>query len=573
RISAIIKHPIRFMNMNEDYVIFVSAFNENVMLKAHYELTEKDTLRLSGFEKIKINESSKTKERKSLLKGIIEGLIQDDKDAAEENWSQFLTKLPISEMVKKKAQAAGKAPGDAGCCNADEEDQEAKGQKRAKQSNNRGKYGSLTTSDEELMNLDPVDDALEEWLDKLPNYGEVKKFVVEAAKKVAEVVCEEKTNSIKIKTKKKEKDEKEKDFEDEDDNDDDVSIDMDDEKEIDELELDLKDKKNDKKKTSEKAKKHESKVKKYREKFAKKEKDDEFSESIVKIKRSNNAQDEESLIEALTDVVSSNPSIIYVSKNELSGLIERVLESKEEKNWDKELCENIASGLKKLAQNTYAEQAYDIIKYAAIDEAVDMEEEVPDDDFEAFEVVSEKYFTNIYERAEKQYKALMHLAEMLMKSASVLEKEAKSYGLEENAINKTVAELREYASTVTSEAYGPMNQATVRMVVGSLLTRHADDYSLNAPSKLEDPGHFHKSVDMDDDDDYNRHTEKANKTAMKGDEELSIGNPSTPKSKDANSLDLIDDKDIKGFETMQKGIHTNPLAPKQMSQKDVHVEK
>jgi len=482
-------------------------------------------------------------------------------------------------MVKKKAQKAGCAPKDAGCCNADEEDQEAKGKKRANQSANRGKYGSLTTSDEELMDLKAVDDALEEWTKSLPNYLEIKKQLAEAAKQVAEIVCEEKTDAIKIKMKdKKPRDEEEdeedgsKEHEDEEseDEEDKEKEEGDEDDDIDEIEIDMKDKEDSKKKTSEKSKKHRDKVKKERDKFAGKEDDEDFDDEVVKLKRDNNAQDEVGVKETLMNIVSTNPSLIYVSKNELHEMISRILTKKDEKNWNDNLCEDIAFALKKLAHSTYADKAYDMIKFAAVDQAMDLDEEVSDDDYEAFEQVSERYFNNIYSSAAKQSKALTNLSEMLARTATTLESDAKAAGLNKTEISKLVAEYRQYASQMAANARGPINENLVRTVVGSLLTRVADDYSLNQ-LKFVDPGHFHKSIDLDDDD-YEKWTGKAGKDSRRGDEEMrGAGNTAIPKSMGKNQLDLTPDGKIRDFNVMKNGVNANPTAPKAKTAKDLDL--
>jgi len=511
-LSQLAGKELTIRSVNEDYVVYQPVDNPNVILKATYSLTENDTINLKNFEKLIIDESSIVKARHGILRGIVESLYNDDTDTASEIWN----KINISEMVKSKTKKSEKKPNNKKSC----------------------------SSEDEILNLKSVDDALEEYASVLPNYNEVKRHLLEALKETAEIVCNQQTGIFKIKFKNV------------------ISEnDSDCEKEIDEIEIDTNNKKELKGKISEKSKKHRDKVKKERVKLAKKEDDKEFEDEIVDIKRKNNEKDEEGLSETLVDVISKNPSIIYASKNELKEMISRILVKKNEKNWDEELCEDIAYGLKKLAHNTYTDQAYDIVKYSATDEVWGLEEEVSDDDFEAFEQVSERYFEDIYKKSEKQYNVLEHLSEMLAKTASILENDAQTYDINSSNIAKVVTGYRKYASQIMAQAHGPLNENIVRMVVGSLLTGVADDYSLNKGKLFVDPGHFHKSIDLDGDN-YNQHTKGGKKDCLKGDEEISISNPMSPKRMDSDVLDLEKTTYPKGPDIMAKGIHSNPLAPR-----------
>ena len=550
-LSKLAGKALELDSVNEDYVVFKPENQSDVYLKAHYELTDRGTIKFNNFEKIIVDESSKNDERKNILKGMINALMEDDVDTASEQWKELKNRFPVSEMVKKKAQGPGKAPGDAGVDNADEEGQEAKGKARtARKADN--KYGTHTSSSEELMTLKAVDDALEEWSGSLPNYTEIKKLLIEAAKNVAKIVCEEKTDVIKVKM----KEEKECDEDDECDEDGEEK-----EEEVEEVEIDTKDKADSKEKDGKKSKKQRDKVKKARDKMKDKEDDEEFEEAIVSLKRDNNAKDEESLSETLSELVSSNPYLIYVSRKELQEMISVILTRREEKNWDEKLCEDIAFGLKKIAHNTYADQAYDLIKFAAIDEVVGLDEEVSDDDYEAFEQVSEKYFENIYAVANKKHVALRNLSEMLSKAANTLESDVRAAGLDLSRVIKTVSDYREYASRVAASArtLSESDESVVRMVVGSLLSRAANDYSLNQ-SKFVDPGHFHTNFDLDKDN-YKQHAKGGTKDVMMGDEESSISNPMAPGSMGPDKLDLEKTAGSKGFDVMKLGIHTNPTVP------------
>ena len=117
-----------------------------------------------------------------------------------------------------------------------------------------------------------------------------------------------------------------------------------------------------------------------------------------------------------------------------------------------------------------------------------------------------------------------------------------------------------------AEAKGTViNEALVDAVVGSLLTRMANDYSLNKganwPSK-SDTEMKPSDLDLLDQSagsikDYSR---------MSGD----ITNPGAPKSQSAKDLDWLA-ANAADYSHMS-GIHTNPLAPKPKVPKDLDLD-
>ncbi len=160
---------------------------------------------------------------------------------------------------------------------------------------------------------------------------------------------------------------------------------------------------------------------------------------------------------------------------------------------------------------------------------------------------------------------------MLAKTANTLESDAKVYDIDPSKVSKVVTGYREYASQIMAQAHGPLNENLVRMVVGSLLTGVGNDYSLNKGKLFVDPGHFHKSFDLDGDN-YKQHAKGGTKDVEKGDEETNIKNPMIPKSMGPDSLDLEKTDGPRGFEIMKTGIHTNPMTLKALGAKQLDLD-
>ena len=579
-------------SVNEDYVLFRSD-RDNEYLKARYNFTDRGTIRLESLERLVVSEASKKKARKEIIGKMVDGIADDDKEKANEAWAELVRRFPLSEMVKSKAGKGDVRGGDpAKADNADEENQASQGRARA------NKKGAVRGDEEmpaagnapkgELATLGAVDPSLEENASLLPNFTKIISRIIEAAKEVADEVLEDDVEKVKVTKKAKkheepdgdEGDDDEGDFggksdEDGDEGEGDEDGDepeekkekkskkakKDDKDDVEAIEIDTTEKAKDAEKQNEACKCRRNKIAEARGAFAKACKGEKFKDRIKKIKGLNNTNDEEGLSEALSDLVVTTPSLVYVSREELVGVIRDIFESDKVDNWNAELCEDIAFGLRKLAYNTHVDRSFDVVRGAALDGVVSLDEEVSDDDYEAFENVSSRFFENIYEKRAKQVKALNDLSETLAVAANILESDVEAAGLDRKVAAKTVLEFRQFASKMRAQAYKGINESVVKMVVGSLLQKHANDYSLNSQATLSDPGHFRGPIDLDQD--YEKHAGKNRSEFKKGDDGMSLSNPLAPKGKGPGELDLDKGGDAaKDFSVMQHGIHDNPLAPK-----------
>lgn len=594
-LSSVAGKNLTINSVNDQYVLFNVEENNNLLLKADYHFTDRDTIKFNNFEKIVIDESSKTEQRKSVIRNLLNSLQEDDNFELSSLWNRLRPQYSLNELAKRKAARScysNIGGGDPACAhNADEEDQCAKGKVRTKKGDSRGDGGFSGPGKPfkgELMDLSAVDDSLEEMVNFLPNYKNIKNYLLESARKVAEIVCEENTGVVKVtfkesdnkvkffgKSKKKrklediKKDKKfsKKSMEDDlesDDNEEDNN------KEVDEVEIDKQDKKDDKKKMSLKSKKFREKVNNSRKKMARKEYDETYINDLVSIKKYTNAQDSGSLQEKFMEMITNYPEIVFVSCDELTEMNKRILKKSGEKNWNEELCYDISLGLRKLAHKTYSDNVYEIAKFAANDDVVGLEEEVSNDPYQAFEQVSERYFNDIYKKADNQYKSLMDLSEMLQRTAITLESDAKSHGLYDRNVQRVVAEYNQFSSQISASAHGQLNENVVQMVVGSLLSKVSNDYSLNKGKLFVDPGHYRGSMDLDGED-YKKHASGGTKRSVVGDEEISMGNPMSPNFKTSNDLDLEQTPKSKDYRVMKYGIHTNPMAPNAKSANDLDL--
>ena len=554
QLSRVFGTDLKLHTINEDYALY--SFDTDNYLKATYKMTDSKTIKLENFEHVAIDESSKNESRRQIIRNMIDALADDDTGKADTSWETLKTNFSFLEMVKKKAAKSGEDNlGDGipvNAKNADEEDQAGKGKARSA-----GKAKAVKGDEEmkgkppytgELMTLKAVDSSLEENIELLPNFQTVLGKVENAAKKVAKDVLKEAIDQLKIEVKKDDKGEEE----------------------VDSVEIPNVDKKSKIAKVKCDAKNSKAKCHEARIRFAQNENNQKFVQKIMDVKHYNNMEDAEQLSESLVDIVTSNPAIIYVSKNELKEMVSRIFQNQETDGWDEDLCEDIAFGLRKLAYNTYLDRAYDVVKFAAVDNVIGLSEEVPDDNYEAFEEVSTKYFDNIYAEASKSSAALLGFSAILKSAADTLEADVQSSGLNESVGEKTVVELRQYSAQMKACAIRRLDENIVRMVVGSLLSKVANDYSLNDKTKLVPYGHFRPEIDSDKE--YRKHTGKGDKDSEIGDEEFKkAGNPMAPKAKSSDDLDLDKTAPSKGFDVMKHGIHTNPMAPKAKNASDLDL--
>lgn len=123
-------------------------------------------------------------------------------------------------------------------------------------------------------------------------------------------------------------------------------------------------------------------------------------ETLVKRIKSLNATGEVAQIgESMSELVTGNPHVLYLSIPELADQVKSVFENAGSENWDEELCFDIAEGAQKLAGKVYPKISERIQE--ASDHLWDDSDELSENAWDNYKLKTGKMFKKINEAEEK----------------------------------------------------------------------------------------------------------------------------------------------------------------------------
>jgi hypothetical protein len=155
-----------------------------------------------------------------------------------------------------------------------------------------------------------------------------------------------------------------------------------------------------------------------------------FCRAIAELKRHNNLSEDNALEEALENIVSKWPNVLYLTQNELAEHIKVALETAGATNWDDQTCEFMAEGILRTAYKTYVDRTAKIMKLAGAPV-----NEKSEDPYLEFKDVVDKFYVSLDEnnRVEMQvyvdlYEAIRHIHELAVEEQNnVVRSESASY--------------------------------------------------------------------------------------------------------------------------------------------------
>jgi hypothetical protein len=156
----------------------------------------------------------------------------------------------------------------------------------------------------------------------------------------------------------------------------------------------------------------------------------DFVASISLIKKLNNLMDNQ-LEEAIEETVSRWPNLIYLTKNELSNIIETSLESAGITSFDDKLCDEISESLLKSAHLAYTEKTEAIINSSG---------KSIKNTYEEFSELTKDYFPHLDESAALEMQSYVDLYEAL--------KHVYSISLNEGMKKSTYAVLSDLSAVI-----------------------------------------------------------------------------------------------------------------------------
>lgn len=150
-----------------------------------------------------------------------------------------------------------------------------------------------------------------------------------------------------------------------------------------------------------------SKVKVLRDKAKKLNEDTEFCKAIAYLKRQNALVDNDALVEALEDITTKYPQLIYLTQDELTGKIKDALKTVGATNWDDNSCNFMSEGLLRTAFNFYPEKIEQISNLA---KAPKLE---GDNAYEQFQGIVEKFYSSVDETLASESQVFQDLFDAL----------------------------------------------------------------------------------------------------------------------------------------------------------------
>lgn len=166
-----------------------------------------------------------------------------------------------------------------------------------------------------------------------------------------------------------------------------------------------------------------------------------FCKAMAHLKRQNAFSDQQALEEVLEHVVKTWPNLIYVTQNELAGLVSEALQTAGVTNYDDQTCAFMAEGILRKAHEAYTERVSQILHLAGAPQAAK-----DADAYDHFQSVVEQFYPALDEKFGLERKAFADLYDALQ---AVYQK-ADRRG-DEALKQETASYLNELASILNGE--------------------------------------------------------------------------------------------------------------------------
>lgn len=151
-----------------------------------------------------------------------------------------------------------------------------------------------------------------------------------------------------------------------------------------------------------------SKVKGLREEALGLHENENFVKAMSDLRQQNALSDSQGLQEVLENVVSAFPSVLYATQQELSQVIAEALRTAGEDQFDDQTCEFMAEGVLRTALGAFHERATQVLHLASATKAAEGQ-----DAYEHFQTVVERFYPEVDTKFGLERKAFEDLYESL----------------------------------------------------------------------------------------------------------------------------------------------------------------
>ncbi len=165
----------------------------------------------------------------------------------------------------------------------------------------------------------------------------------------------------------------------------------------------------------------------------------EFCKSVAVLKRQNALNDDEKLQEALENIISRWPSVLYLTQSELATVVGESLTAIAATNYDDQTCDFMAEAILRTAHETYVDRVSKINNLAG----VKVEETESEDAYETFKNVVDAFYPSLDENAALEIQAYIDLYDALRGAYNASESETLK--------SETATHLQELAAIIEQE--------------------------------------------------------------------------------------------------------------------------
>lgn len=419
-VSKAVGHHTKLHSFNESTVLYET--DEDTYLYANYKIDE-GNVSFSNIEELVIDEESKANKRKNILGEMLDSLLKDKSEVAQDLFKDYMKVTTFSEAKKFVV----KAKEDEGSVDFEVGERDDK----KKLSNQLPEKKTLSDKLKDKKNKDKkeksgskelqFDNKKDAFKKKLKAAGKKIEEAYSVASNVLDYVDYLNVGPVLAETK----------------------IDQDDNGNVVALKVPTSKVRNEGKILNFDWKVLNHKCKVMRSGAKNLSEDQGFIRSIATLKVQNNVSNAAALEECLDEIALKWPNVLYLSQSELAALIGEALQIAGERNFDDQTCTFMAEGILRKVHGNYSDRVNQILHLANVDQ----NESAGEDSYEKFQSVVENFYPFIDQKYDMEIKVFADLYESL----SEINKIADRRG--DNMLkSETASMLNDLASVLNDQA-------------------------------------------------------------------------------------------------------------------------
>jgi hypothetical protein len=168
----------------------------------------------------------------------------------------------------------------------------------------------------------------------------------------------------------------------------------------------------------------------------------DFCKVVADLKRHNALSDSKALEEALEDVVTKFPEVLYLTEAELASVISLSLETAGSTNYDDQTCKFMAEGILRTAHNAYVDRVTKVVRLAGTEIKEDTE-----DKYAAFKALVNDFYPSLDESFAVEMQIFVDLYDALREVYDIAE--------DDDGIRKQTADHLQKLSAVIQKEVDP----------------------------------------------------------------------------------------------------------------------